>query len=150
MFSVAAAGVCPICCWGFSVSVLWAVCQVCVFVLGRGTPQLCFCSVVSSNVLPNSGSKGEKETRVIVVIVSIQALGHGCITLLTVQIAAVWWQLFDLCRVRSWSSLSCQSGTWCIPESASQQLHWPGVKKRSSSSDCTAIFLVPFKLLIFF
>lgn len=29
---------------------------------------------------------------------------------------------------------------WCIPENASQQLHWPGVKKRSSSSTALLSF----------
>lgn len=44
-------------------SVLWAVCQLCVIVLGRGTPQLCLfllCCIL--NVLPLSGGEGEKET----------------------------------------------------------------------------------------
>lgn len=46
MFPVTAAGVCPICYWGFSVSVLWAVCQLCVIVFGRETPQLCLFSAL--------------------------------------------------------------------------------------------------------
>lgn len=50
------------------------------------------------------------------------------------------WKSFDLCRVHPWNSLSCQGGTWCIPDTASQQLHWPGLKKRSSSFDRAAVF----------
>lgn len=60
------------------------------------------------------------------------------------------WKFFGFCRVHPWHGLSCQGGMWCVPDSASQQLHWPGVKKRSSSFDCAAVFLVPFKWLRFF
>ena len=60
------------------------------------------------------------------------------------------WKFFGLCRVHAWHSLSCQGEMWCVPDSASQQLHWLGVKKRSRSSGCAAVVLVPFKLLRFF
>lgn len=55
------------------------------------------------------------------------------------------WKFFVLCWVHPWHSLCCQGGTWFVPDSASQQLHWHGVKKRSSSFDCADVFLVPFK-----
>lgn len=47
-------------------------------------------------------------------------------------------------------SLPCRGGTSRVPDSASQQLHWPEVKKRSSSPACAAASLLPFKLLRFF
>lgn len=110
MLSVAATGVCPVCYWSFSVSILWAIPQQCANVLKRGTPQLClfqFCCTL--NVLPFAVSEDMKETWMIVVnkCLCSSAVVMGMSTLLTVQISTVW-KFFDLCRVHPWNSLSCQ------------------------------------------
>lgn len=68
--------------------------------------------------------------------------------LLTVQNPQSSWKFFDLCKVHPWNSLSCQAAAWCVPDSASQQLHWPRVKMSSSSFGCTAVFLMPFQFIL--
>lgn len=71
----------------------------------------------------------------------LQPWGLDTSTLLTEQAPTI--QLQALWPLHPWNSLSCQGGMWCVPESACQPLHCPGLQRRNSSSACSTVFLVP-------
>lgn len=92
----------------------------------------------------------------IVVNVSVQALGlfrywvMGASRCLQYRSPQSCWQLFDLCRVHSWNSCLVKVEHDVFLKVLPSNFTDVELRKRNSSSDCTAIFLVPFKLLRFF